>query len=178
MLPALAAVLLVLLFSAAVLRYLRPTRYVGEQRVSVQIVVLGDIGHSPRMQNHALSIARRGGRVSIIGYRGESHILCGHWFIPNVLPESAPHPDLIASPLVDILALPVPSKAFFQSSNKLFFPLLAVLKVLYQVGYLWAALAYSAPTKWMMLQVRGPDISRYHVLIDTCRTRQPSLRWL
>jgi beta-1,4-mannosyltransferase len=36
----------------------------------VQIVVLGDIGRSPRMQYHALSIAKHGGKVFLIGYRG------------------------------------------------------------------------------------------------------------
>lgn len=40
----------------------------AHDEVSVQIVVLGDIGHSPRMQCHALSIARHGGRVTVIGY--------------------------------------------------------------------------------------------------------------
>ena len=38
--------------------------------VSVQVVVLGDIGRSPRMQYHALSIAKHGGHVQIIGYLG------------------------------------------------------------------------------------------------------------
>lgn len=42
----------------------------GRPPVSVQIVVLGDIGRSPRMQYHALSIAKHGGRVDIIGYQG------------------------------------------------------------------------------------------------------------
>lgn len=37
---------------------------------SVQIVVLGDIGRSPRMQYHAISIAKHGGRVQLIGYKG------------------------------------------------------------------------------------------------------------
>lgn len=37
---------------------------------TVQILVLGDIGRSPRMQYHALSIARNGGKVAIIGYTG------------------------------------------------------------------------------------------------------------
>lgn len=40
-------------------------------KVSVQVLVLGDIGRSPRMQYHALSIAKRGGRVDLIGYQGE-----------------------------------------------------------------------------------------------------------
>jgi beta-1,4-mannosyltransferase len=39
-------------------------------KTSVQIVVLGDIGRSPRMQYHAISIAKHGGRVDIIGYQG------------------------------------------------------------------------------------------------------------
>jgi beta-1,4-mannosyltransferase len=39
--------------------------------VTVQILVLGDIGRSPRMQYHALSIAKHGGHVDLIGYHGE-----------------------------------------------------------------------------------------------------------
>lgn len=42
-----------------------------EQKTTVQILVLGDIGRSPRMQYHALSIAKYGGQVDIIGYHGE-----------------------------------------------------------------------------------------------------------
>jgi hypothetical protein len=41
-----------------------------KQARTVQIVVLGDIGRSPRMQYHALSIAKHGGRVFLIGYQG------------------------------------------------------------------------------------------------------------
>jgi beta-1,4-mannosyltransferase len=43
-------------------------------KVSVQILVLGDIGRSPRMQYHALSIARHGGYVDIIGYHGQRRL--------------------------------------------------------------------------------------------------------
>jgi beta-1,4-mannosyltransferase len=43
---------------------------------TVQMVVLGDIGRSPRMQYHALSIAKLGGEVSLIGYRG---IIIMYW---------------------------------------------------------------------------------------------------
>lgn len=54
-------------------------------KTTVQILVLGDIGRSPRMQYHALSIAKHGGQVDIIGYSGEkspqSYILR---FITNV----------------------------------------------------------------------------------------------
>jgi beta-1,4-mannosyltransferase len=63
-----------------------PSRYEGKHRnnvpnpggsrgqpascVDVQILVLGDIGRSPRMQYHATSIAKHGGQVQLIGYCG------------------------------------------------------------------------------------------------------------
>jgi beta-1,4-mannosyltransferase len=51
----------------------RPSPIVASSKseVTVQIVVLGDIGRSPRMQYHALSIAKHGGYVDLIGYNGE-----------------------------------------------------------------------------------------------------------
>lgn len=39
--------------------------------VSAHVLVLGDIGRSPRMSYHALSIAKHGGRVNLIGYLGK-----------------------------------------------------------------------------------------------------------
>lgn len=50
----------------------RPSAQQERPRPSVQILVLGDIGRSPRMQYHALSIARHGGQVVIIGYKGQN----------------------------------------------------------------------------------------------------------
>ena len=37
----------------------------------VCIVVLGDVGRSPRMQNHALSFAKAGFHVDLVGFGGE-----------------------------------------------------------------------------------------------------------
>lgn len=53
-----------------------PTRFNSKQhspagKPSAQILVLGDIGRSPRMQYHALSVAKHGGSVQVIGYQGE-----------------------------------------------------------------------------------------------------------
>jgi len=45
----------------------------SEPKTTVQVLVLGDIGRSPRMQYHALSIARGGGKVDIIGYHGKQY---------------------------------------------------------------------------------------------------------
>jgi beta-1,4-mannosyltransferase len=62
-----------------VILLLLPSRYVkhsplkasaNEPKISVQVLVLGDIGRSPRMQYHAMSIAKHGGRVDVIGYQG------------------------------------------------------------------------------------------------------------
>ena len=39
-------------------------------RYRTHIVVLGDIGRSPRMQNHAIALARRSAAVDLIGYTG------------------------------------------------------------------------------------------------------------
>lgn len=46
----------------------------SEPQTRIQILVLGDIGRSPRMQYHALSVAKHGGQVDIIGYHGELRI--------------------------------------------------------------------------------------------------------
>ena len=48
---------------------------------TVQVVVLGDIGRSPRMQYHALSIAKHGGRVYLIGYQGMLESQCGRFVV-------------------------------------------------------------------------------------------------
>lgn len=62
----LGVVLVVLLLPSS---YVTPTPG-SKAPVSVQVVVLGDIGRSPRMEYHALNIASHGGHVDIIGYHG------------------------------------------------------------------------------------------------------------
>lgn len=39
---------------------------------SCTVVVLGDIGRSPRMMYHAISLAKHGARVELVGYLGTS----------------------------------------------------------------------------------------------------------
>jgi beta-1,4-mannosyltransferase len=106
-------------------------------KTTTQILVLGDIGRSPRMQYHALSIARGGGLVDIIGYN-----------------ESEVHPDISSNPRISIIALP-PHPTFLQTSNKLLFLLFGPLKVAFQIVCLWWALAYrTEPAQWLLVQVR------------------------
>ena len=75
----LSAAVVVFTFTSLILLLL-PTSYgrdlasAGSKRnIRVQILVLGDIGRSPRMQYHALSIAKHGGFVDLIGYHGECY---------------------------------------------------------------------------------------------------------
>jgi beta-1,4-mannosyltransferase len=104
-------------------------------KTSVQILVLGDIGRSPRMQYHAISIAKLGGSVQLIGYT-----------------ESKVHPDLISNSSVSIIAIPPPPKTL-QTSNKALFLLFGPLKVLWQIGSLWYILGYRcSPSRWLLVQ--------------------------
>lgn len=60
LLPVVLGVLLLLLFMLRL----------GKNVKRVYIVVLGDIGRSPRMQYHAISFARSGFEVYLFGYGG------------------------------------------------------------------------------------------------------------
>ncbi|KAH8690027.1 putative beta-1,4-mannosyltransferase [Talaromyces proteolyticus] len=128
-----------------------------KEKVRIQILVLGDIGRSPRMQYHAMSIAHRGGHVDVIGYH-----------------ESDPHPDIISNPAISIVPLP-PHPAFLQTSNKLLFLLFAPLKVLFQIASLWICLAYrTKPAKWMLIQ-NPPSIPTLALASVVCFLRQTRL---
>lgn len=63
------------------------------------IVVLGDIGRSPRMQYHALSLLKEGYDVDIIGYGG-----------------SSPQSNLLFSPKVSLHFMPQPPTCISSNS--------------------------------------------------------------
>ena len=42
-----------------------------EKRKHIVVLVLGDVGRSPRMQYHALSLLENGHYVTLVGYAGE-----------------------------------------------------------------------------------------------------------
>ncbi|KAJ5379690.1 Chitobiosyldiphosphodolichol beta-mannosyltransferase [Penicillium cataractarum] len=141
-------------------QYVPPQSSTGKtekQKPTVQILVLGDIGRSPRMQYHALSIARKGGKVVIIGYK-----------------ESDPHPDIVSNPNITIVPLR-PHPAILQTSNKLLFTIFGPLKVLFQVVCLWQCLAYTtAPARWIIVQ-NPPSIPTLAVTSLSCFLRQTRL---
>ena len=140
-----------------------PTRYggfIGKDRSAnrVQILVLGDIGRSPRMQYHALSIAKHGAQVDLIGYR-----------------ESDIHPDILAySGVIRVHALD-PAPAYLQTKDKRLFLLYGPLKVLFQIWTLWLALAYrTKPSRWMLVQ-NPPSIPTLVVACVVCLLRHTRL---
>ncbi|KAK3114056.1 mannosyltransferase [Teratosphaeriaceae sp. CCFEE 6253] len=128
-----------------------------EIEASVQVVVLGDIGRSPRMQYHALSIARCGGRVDLIGY-----------FDPTV----DINPEVRAHRFIRIVPIP----AFpYQASSRLAFVLLAPLKIAFQAQALFHALGFrSKACKWMLVQ-NPPSIPTLLVAQLVCFTRRTRL---
>ena len=57
----------------------------SKQRVHFVVIVLGDLGRSPRMQYHALSLLEAGFDVTLIGYDGEDLIpSLDKYFLPFV----------------------------------------------------------------------------------------------
>jgi beta-1,4-mannosyltransferase len=69
----------------------------GEHRIRVSVVVLGDVGRSPRMQYHALALASASAEVDVVGYAGSAlhpavrdhpHI---RWHLLPSRPERARH---------------------------------------------------------------------------------------
>lgn len=77
LLPVIAGLILACLLMLTVVPILINSKRYREKSspahiVFTQVLVLGDIGRSPRMQYHALSIVRHGGFVSLIGYQGEN----------------------------------------------------------------------------------------------------------
>ncbi|KAI1819247.1 glycosyltransferase family 33 protein [Xylaria intraflava] len=141
-------------------RYEKPSVATADSSVSVQILVLGDIGRSPRMQYHALSIARHGGDVHLIGYH-----------------ESRPHPDLLTSPHVSIHALPTPPRIL--RSTSIPFIISGPLKVLWQVATLVHVLGYATPASTWLLVQNPPSIPTLAIafLVSILRNTRLMIDW-
>ena len=71
------SLVLILSTFVSIALFLSPTSYQDSKKdndggkLRFQILVLGDIGRSPRMQYHAISVSKHGGLVDLIGYKGE-----------------------------------------------------------------------------------------------------------
>lgn len=122
---------------------------------SVSIIVLGDIGRSPRTMYHAESFAKAGFNTFIVGYKGPCPALPDS-HAPIMLtaraPGTKPPPSLLTAPGIRFLYLPPPPKV----SKKLFL-ILGPYKLLHQcVGLmygLWKGLSKHRPPQFVMVQV-------------------------
>ena len=72
-------VLLAALAIVGIVIFVSPTSYApaaSPKDDRYQVVVLGDLGRSPRMQYHALSIVKSGAKVDLVGYKGKGLFFC------------------------------------------------------------------------------------------------------
>ena len=90
---------------------------------TVAVLVLGDVGRSPRMQYHALSLAAPHRRVLLMGYRGE-----------RCVPDVEKQPERIEQVLLSPDLIPRPRR---RALYAFYAPLKAILQVL---QLLWALL--------------------------------------
>ncbi|KAK8010958.1 Glycosyltransferase family 1 [Apiospora arundinis] len=138
---------------------LLPSRYVKhspatKESTRVHVLVLGDIGRSPRMNYHARSIASHGGYVDIIGY-DESPIL----------------PKLLSDERVKVYGLATPPPAL----KSLPFLLAGPLKVLWQIWTLIRVLGYDTPpARWLLVQ-NPPSIPTLAIAMIICFLRNTHL---
>ena len=101
----------------------------------VQILVLGDIGRSPRMRNHATSFARQDVEVDLVGY------------VESELPAEIQNDSHIT-----VHRLPA-SPHFLQTTNRKLFMVLGPVKVLHQILFLILKLLELRQARWMVVQV-------------------------
>ncbi|KAI3392220.1 hypothetical protein diail_5975 [Diaporthe ilicicola] len=128
----------------------------AKRHVTAQVLVLGDIGRSPRMQYHALSIAKHGGTVELIGYH-----------------ESALLPALTKLRNVSVCALGAPPAVLRSKSAP--FIITGPLKVLWQILNLLHVLLYKTePAQWLLVQ-NPPSIPTLAVAWLTCTLRNTRL---
>ncbi|KAL1901137.1 mannosyltransferase [Ceratocystis pirilliformis] len=110
----------------------------------VQVIVMGDIGRSPRMQYHAISFAKHGYNVDLIGYK-----------------ETARHPSLTGKPNVRLFSLQHTPEWLAWSTGLLVLP----IRVLYSSFALFQAMAYrTVAPKWIIIQ-NPPSIPTFHITL-------------
>ncbi|KAL8709460.1 MAG: hypothetical protein Q9220_005843 [cf. Caloplaca sp. 1 TL-2023] len=145
----------------------------SEDGLRVQVVVLGDIGRSPRIQYHAISISKHGGFVDLIGYAGNMPLTA---IFENQLIQldSNVHPLVEDNPNIRVHGL-LATPGLLQTSNKWLFLLLAPFKVAFQTLALYYTLGYrTAPARWLLVQ-NPPTIPTMLVAQIICFIRNTRL---
>ncbi|MCJ1404487.1 mannosyltransferase [Xylographa trunciseda] len=157
--------------SLVVVLYLLPVDFSNNDEQSqepprYQILVLGDIGRSPRMQYHAISLGKHEKAVDLIGYLGMSAKEAGA--------NSELHPDIFAHPSITVHPLPR-APPYLQTDNRLLFLALAPVKVIFQTyGLLLVLGCRIKPAKVLLVQ-NPPSIPTLVVAQIICYLRDTQL---
>ena len=147
-----------------------------KSELTVHIVVLGDIGRSPRMQYHAISIAKHGGQVHIIGLTGKKACITARKQSRDTdsTIESEIHPELKNNPSVMVVPLSaLPS--MLQTKNRAAFAVIGPLKAIWQAYDLYRTLGYRVTAAKYMLVQNPPSIPVLLVAQVVCWLRNTRL---
>ncbi|KAJ8329052.1 mannosyltransferase [Batrachochytrium dendrobatidis] len=117
--------------------YIVALRLIPYQRQRVAVLVLGDLGHSPRMQNHVLSLVQNGFEVDFIGYK-----------------NSQLRQDI--SKAANLICIPSPAK--IRTLNKQLFILLGLWRSISQTLRLFWILIYAIRKPEYLLIQNPPAI--------------------
>ncbi|KAJ1975907.1 mannosyltransferase [Dimargaris verticillata] len=121
----------------------------------VTVLVLGDIGRSPRMQNHALALAENGFEVDLVGYKAAG---------------AKPPETLLSSSRINLHYLQEPWRPS-PGSARLWYLLNAPVKVTYQVLQLFWLLAVILAAPDFLLIQNPPAIPTLLVAQAVCWLR-------
>eukprot|EP00747_Dinoflagellata_sp_TGD_P018489 gnl/TRDRNA2_/TRDRNA2_126531_c0_seq1.p1 gnl/TRDRNA2_/TRDRNA2_126531_c0~~gnl/TRDRNA2_/TRDRNA2_126531_c0_seq1.p1 ORF type:complete len:505 (+),score=65.07 gnl/TRDRNA2_/TRDRNA2_126531_c0_seq1:68-1516(+) len=144
-----ATSILLLILSVAILL----ARRSSDKAKAVTVLVLGDIGRSPRMQYHALSLAKHGCYVSLVGYPGA-----------QCLEEVAACPEIRICHLVP-----------WAPPSSLPFTIRAVLRVASLCAQLLLVLMYRTPRPRLLLMQTPPAIPSLLVALAVAKVRGSAL---
>jgi len=100
-------------------------------RKSVCVIVLGDLGHSPRMNYHTLSLAKAGFQVNFIGYS-----------------ESSLFPSITSNPNITVIPLQKLPEWVYRLPRIITY----ILKALFQCFSLWFSLPFFSSPSHLLLQ--------------------------
>ena len=159
------------LFSFYLFLYLLPDDAYGEEDIRVfseekirsrnrtHILVLGDIGRSPRMQNQALILAKNNIAVDLVGYT-----------------DSDLHPDIAQNRFKYLKVHPISRPpTFLQTDSKALFILFGPLKVIIQFCALWMILGHRLRPARSLLVQNPPSIPTLMIASMMCWLRKTRL---
>lgn len=130
--------LLLLLCITVSLYYVTKRSSDSKTRVkNITVLVLGDLGRSPRILYQALSLSRAGFHVDLVGYAGTELF-----------------PEFKNAGNITVHHLPAPKK-LFSGGNRILYILHALSRVVKQVaGLVWCLWFVVRPPSHLMIQVR------------------------